>query len=179
MKYASSILRFSTFYTFIYVLKVTWEMPAEYQQQQKLPAQQTTTQPNSETKGATQKEIPQTPNETKEITATQKESTKESDIQNGATARVKRDAEAQEQIEPAAKKAKMEVDESYPTENFKPPLASSLLHPFPLPPSFCLHVVDFDHYLQRQAHKESQCLMSSPQFIIPKVLNKERRRGEK
>ena len=63
-------------------LKVTWEMPAEYQQQQQQSqAQQTTTQPNSETKDATQKEILETPNETKEITATQKESTKESNVQ--------------------------------------------------------------------------------------------------
>ena len=127
-------------------LKVTWEMPVEYQQQhQQSQAQQTTTQPNSETKEATLKEILETPNETKEITATQKESTKESDVQNVATARMKRDAEAQVQTQPAAKKAKMEVGESYPTENFKVPLSLLLFFIlFLFPPSFCLHVVYFD-----------------------------------
>ena len=80
----------------------------------------------------------------------------------------------QVQTQPAAKKEKMEVDESYPTENFKFPLSLLLFFIlFLLPPSFSLHVVYFDYDLQMQEHKEIQHLMSSLQSIIQKVLNKE------
>jgi hypothetical protein len=90
-------------------------MPAEYQQQ-KLQAQQTTTsEPKNVVPEITQtNDVQATTQITNEKTETQTETTKQSEVQNEATVGVKREAEEKD-TEPAAKKAKTEIEESYPT----------------------------------------------------------------